>query len=437
MDILIAPWGDPSNWKIVSYRYKEGCSASFSSSLALSRLLNISADDTITIVTTTLIDEPVRDYVGLERTIKEKVASIVKAKNEKVRSIADRYKPVDTEPRIWVVPGIGTFRLNSEVFIHEGITDLYYNTVYHATLRFLEERITRSTDGANDSIRIHIDITHGVNYMPLLTVEAIMRAASTLASTKGIRVDLTVYNSDPLYPFPKDDDPSIILNINEISNSRHDGYSSLPDLLMEFVSSYNLNYYRWRRIGGNDDIKDDEIKIIHKAAKAAAFGLLLVVGSLRERLNTYYSIVDKKLAELPTINVNSGNVRIQYKDRVRREAAVLHSVLKALTSIDAMKEMPLSKIEELNDRYYKRVEPVNAIVGEELSKIKKNIAGSDYRLLGEVMDSDFDSSKKCRCNMRIMYAHGGFEKNVTYIKKEGREMYLTYGECLDEILNQI
>ncbi|GIU72554.1 MAG: CRISPR-associated protein [Candidatus Nitrosocaldaceae archaeon] len=426
MDIILAPWGDPKGWKIVTYKYNNKFSSSFSSSLALADILDIPNENVIAIVSSTLIDRKVNDYNELVTNVRDNIHNTI---NDKYCNT--KYDLNKIKPKIWVMPGIGSFRNGR--FIHKGSTDLYYNSIYYNTLEYLKE--------VNEDVNLHIDLTHGINYMPVLAQDAIKLAASTFASMSGRHIKLFIYNSDPLYPFPGTDDPNIILDINNISTINYHGYKSLQPLLLDYVINYDHNIYNWKRIASSNSVDDI---LIYKGAKAASMGLLLVMGSIRDSLEMYKKHIEDTLSNLKDIKlecVENGNIIFRYNTMLRREASILHAIACALLSIDISSEVSITKLKDLVKLYYENVtEPVYNITINEIDSIKsyKDMIKEEYELYGKIKYGiKFDSNKSCKPNKRNLYAHAGFEENTIYLKKDRDEIYLSYENCLDEILKNI
>ncbi len=58
-NIIIAPWGNPSGWKKVTYKYNNKEEYTFSSTIALSKILNIKSNNIVIFLASTLIDKKV------------------------------------------------------------------------------------------------------------------------------------------------------------------------------------------------------------------------------------------------------------------------------------------------------------------------------------------------------------------------------------------
>ena len=63
----------------------------------------------------------------------------------------------------------------------------------------------------HDRLKIILDTTHGINYMPVAAYRATIAAARMISTMFNILVDFMQYNSDPIVGIPPKD---MILNIH-------------------------------------------------------------------------------------------------------------------------------------------------------------------------------------------------------------------------------
>ncbi len=432
-NIVIAPWGDPSNWKRVTYIYEDKEEYSFSSTIALSRLLNIDTHNIIIFLASTLIDRKVNSYDEMKVSIEGYIYNLLVEKEGNVR------------PKLCIVPGIGTFIKNNKRFVHKevkrGATN-YYNAVYYNTLKIL--------NNINDNkINIYLDITHGINYMAVLCSSAVNLASNTYAAVTGKRVKVITCNSDPLYPIPREDDKNVRLHINRISSVEYNGYKSTEELLLRFVTDYliNKNYYINTLLRLIEDIKREDIEKIHKAAKAFATGIAMILTRTKSDIARYKSILDKILDELETsldIKEDGQDIIIEYKHSDSK-IALLHSIISVLDSIslniDSDYAVTLKQLENVSQKYYQNViDSVYYIVNEELDRINEYSESipATYILYGKLKYvNNFDESRAGKTNSRVLYAHAGLEENVTWVRKVNDDIYISYLNYFNNVLESI
>jgi len=131
------------------------------------------------IVLDTVIKHPVSSY-------KELKDSVVTYYQEFLRSLnLGSEIPVE----VIVAPGVGRFRLDGESCAEF----LGLLTDYSAYVAYEISRSLLQISG--DELTVHLDLTHGINFMPSLTYAVICEVLGAIAITKKVR--LKVYNSEP------------------------------------------------------------------------------------------------------------------------------------------------------------------------------------------------------------------------------------------------
>jgi CRISPR-associated protein Csx1 len=442
-NIIIASWGNPYNWKKVRYQKDGSDEFTFAATLALAEILKVDYNNVIIFLPSSLYNED-NDTKDLENNIKNRVYKL----------ICERHK--DVKPRLFIVPSIGKFKTCELRFIFEGNAQSYHNSVYYNTLNILN---TINTEDKN--VDVHLDITHGINYMPVMCSEAVRLAANTYAAAKDKIVKVITYNSDPLYPLPNKDDKNTILTINEISQNTYGGYKSLLQLLMLFVTDYKINKNIYcnnilkllNNIIGNDNkiINSEDLEKIYKIAKSVSAGLLLTLPYTYNDIINYQEISNNVLKKISTISNNNicrnnNEVTIKHEKSSER-IALLHSILFSLRSIDLISynenkliEISIKSLENSLKRYYKGVlDSVYYIVSEELDKINKlsNNIDNTYKLYAEINNKDYGKTKEGKTSSRILYAHAGLEENVTYLKRSGNDILISYCNYFNNIFQNI
>jgi CRISPR-associated protein Csx1 len=172
--LVLAPWGEPRGWVQAKYIIDGVEAYSFTSLYPVVQK-----------------HENARVVVLVADTIAKDGAEGYRGVVESARRYAESFL-CGLEAIVEVLPGaIATPRA-----VFEGsLTDYYYKT-----LRVVLGHIHDT--GASE---VAVDLTHGVNYMPSLTLKAAEEAAALASFTQalaggGTGVRLVVYNSDPLQP---------------------------------------------------------------------------------------------------------------------------------------------------------------------------------------------------------------------------------------------
>ncbi|RLE85340.1 MAG: TIGR01897 family CRISPR-associated protein [Thermoprotei archaeon] len=198
--LIVAPWGNPKGWKKARYEYKGLSVLTRSSAIFLTekavrnnlepRLLILAPD---TLYPSFNYEEmPYSSMTNVvKETLKEEIADIVGESKGISEEAADSLRRAE----IFVLPGIGSFRVRERQveFSFEGPLSIYRN------LSFL--KIVLSILNLSPS-RVWIDLTHGVNYLPVLTYRSFLDALEAYALIKGedaktLRRIYSVFNSDP------------------------------------------------------------------------------------------------------------------------------------------------------------------------------------------------------------------------------------------------
>lgn len=441
-DVVIASWGNPTGWKRVTYTYNQIEKCTFASTLALTEILNIDYGNVIIFLPSSLAADP-NIYSGIFNNRNIDFNIIENGIRNYISQFINQRHGNNISPKLIVVPNIGSFGKVK----FEGNAESYLTSIYYHILDILNGNYNNGKD-----TYIHLDITHGINYMPLMCKEAVELAANTFAVISGKKVQVTVYNSDPVSPPPQQDNCDIKLNINEIYKITYNGYKSMEELLLKFVLDYNINnnYYENKLIKDiNADISQDDLKCLYKLSKAVSSGILLVlpykdclIRCLKDKLERLL----KKNSKEAKLNNNSVIEHPKSSYRI----ALLHSVLTVLDSIklDVYKEgdwigVSLGSLACNSKKYYENtLDSIHSIVSQEIHDLEndKDIQDkltNNYQLYGRIKHGSEFKDKKGEANRRVLYAHAGLEENVTFIKKVGDKIFVSYGNYLNNVLKQI
>jgi len=176
--ICISTWGDPSQWRYASYKFGEEKVSAFSTLNILEKLKN--PDLMLIVASDTLAAKE-----GIQLSSYEDVVKATKAYVEKYLC--------DTKAEVIVLPGVMRIsKQESEYVFKADLTD--YRTL------FLYEVYKRVINlGSTEELEIVLDISHGVNYMPTLALDAIQEVAAMASVSIAGTVKLEVYQADP-YP---------------------------------------------------------------------------------------------------------------------------------------------------------------------------------------------------------------------------------------------
>jgi len=196
MRVLVATWGNPFQWEPTWYRLE--CEALGIEDCQSVKLENVSTlpvlmkalkpEKTIVLVLDTLTNitlsndvkpREIGSYKGAVDDVEERVRWFIENRvkpylNEKDRALLDGVEIV-------VLPGVGEF---DNVSVDGNVLDFY-----SAILKVLAEKLPVEDN------EVILDLTHGINFMPVLTYRALKNLLGILAYLHDVK--LYVVNSEP------------------------------------------------------------------------------------------------------------------------------------------------------------------------------------------------------------------------------------------------
>lgn len=234
MKLLIEVWGNYHAWKKVTYTYGD---KTINSSTTLSLLLDsIKPDKTFVIVADTLLEyEIASNNFTFDTTgsfYKNICTSIINSTNQFISTTLENYNTTNdgSSISILVTPAIGTFantRFN-------GNPNNFFSYVYYVMAK---TAVTIAQNTKDTSLEIYIDITHGINYMTMMTYRAVKDICSILAYF--FDVTFIVLNSDPYVGAENK-----ILHINQIEKAK-------INPLFNFFKYPRFDNGRWLKVTQN------------------------------------------------------------------------------------------------------------------------------------------------------------------------------------------
>ncbi|MEM3916826.1 MAG: CRISPR-associated CARF protein Csx1 [Candidatus Nitrosocaldus sp.] len=403
MKVLISPIGDPTGYSQVTYKlssYEPKVSRMASAVIAE----NIRPDKIIFVVGDTLasaykiVD---KEYENIIQNIRKEVERFLTGELDSDSN--NKYE-------ITVAPAVGTFDNNS--FTGEMLD--YYHLILHHLASLL---ICDNTD-----IDMHIDITHGINYMSILCYRAVLDLLYWLALF--YKVDLTVYNSDPVR---KNDNPTNIKNINIIEKKRIIG-RPLEELLSDNARTIYLN---------KDDISrkkqiDERLSLLKKMKQDINAFVGSIYNGLPLALYTFYNEPSdiKNVIDI-TLDIFKQNIVVYVRNglNVLRTASFTNDFkicIYAYITSRLLKErydikrigndgIDMSRIEKIKE-FFNYDERLETRIDKDIHDIKKNERNriDDWTLLRKVVCKPIGEPDD-----RNFLAHSGFEENIIEIINRG------------------
>jgi len=404
MKLLFAPWGNPTGWRELFYEF-EGEKVKSSTSL---RILQetIEPDKTIIVGLDTLAEEG-SNYKEVKESAEKKIKEYVSKFGLKNYDIL-------------IVPGIGAFP--SGIF-HGDALDYYYNIIAKVSLNLLEY--------SDNTLDIHLDLTHSINYQTILTYRAIKEVLELFSIFKEIK--FKAYNADPSLPVATD---KLFMNIIEGTQSAPKPFDRRIGQ-RRTIEPIDLNPEERRKLFEKDLMCIREIRTSEILAFIGALynGLPLALFRFYPDVNNLKEIISK------TIEVYENHMDVWYKEKlnVRRNvkftedfkmyvfAYLIATLLEASHLISCQKkEVTLPEIEKLKSSLFKFDERFKVRIEDDIHVLRKNLKNKDinkWQIYNEILEASLGEPDK-----RNFLAHSGFERNIVEIKKDEEELFLRYNE---------
>ncbi len=217
--LLVAPWGSPRHWQPVTYRLGQLTVKARTTLIPLLLSAARGRARALVIVADTLCaDADNRGDIGSKWEQAEQAAREVAQKW--LREFFEEYSLEGGRPlgedrgpellssvKVAVCPGLGQYKVGGTTITFRGSLTLYYLCVL---LSVLEEALEEA-ERQGGEMEIWLDLTHGVNYMPSVSLLAVLRARSVLEKLVG-PTRLRLFNSDP----PRGESKPVVVNEMEL-----------------------------------------------------------------------------------------------------------------------------------------------------------------------------------------------------------------------------
>jgi CRISPR-associated protein Csx1 len=281
--VVIAPWGDPFGWRKAKYLFKtpDGqrigpIEASTTLGVWLKFIKPDNGDRICLIVPDTVLDKKyqtkeffeefaTKGYLYYKEIVKKSICNYLQTQVEKYDS--DLVK-------VYINYNTGTF---NNLKFERKATDYYLNLFWIFYKFFFEELkildlIGRSGSQKLQHLEVYLDTTHGVNFMPTLTLKALKTFLEAL-SAAPIKITLRVYNAEPVVPF----------NSNEVSEFLEIHEETFEKLFTQirFLSEDKRN---WIEDNKNYESYEEVLKFLAGAIKGYP---LLIFNNFDLKVKTY------------------------------------------------------------------------------------------------------------------------------------------------------
>jgi len=284
----------------------------------------------------------------------------------------------------------------------------------------------------NEKIEVIFDATHGINYTTILTYRALREILEILAYVYD--VNLKVLNSDPYIGREAKIDT---LNINVIEESKILPKISVYRSNDKPVQVYSLLDDETKGKIGRDistfifqisfNIDKNKIFIFLGSFLYALPVFLLSYMMKSSELKDKIEKIAKEFKKNIDLN-NSSKLEIIRKWEFRENFAnliktYLVSSILVKFGFNRLDDIPLSKIEDLKEKFYKKFpiesNRIDVEIGDRGIEGVKEYLTSEFRPYFKIVEKEDKSLDK-----RVFFAHAGFPYNVIELKRENDEIYI-------------
>jgi len=416
MKVVIAPWGNPKKWKEVTYVYNGQREKSKSSLSLIKKIEN--PDKIIIVCADTLGDDCVYFFKNPHYN------DIKSCAENLIFNFCQKELNNFTPEKIIVSYGFAEFTHTK--FIGNAV-DFYYHTLKELALLF-----TDSLPEMNEKIEVIFDATPGINYTTILTYRALREILEILAYVYD--VNLKVLNSDPYIGREAKIDT---LNINVIEESKILPKISVYRSNDKPVQVYSLLDDETKGKIGRDistfifqisfNIDKNKIFIFLGSFLYALPVFLLSYMMKSSELKDKIEKIAKEFKKNIDLN-NSSKLEIIRKWEFRENFAnliktYLVSSILVKFGFNRLDDIPLSKIEDLKEKFYKKFpiesNRIDVEIGDRGIEGVKEYLTSEFRPYFKIVEKEDKSLDK-----RVFFAHAGFPYNVIELKRENDEIYI-------------
>ena len=411
-------------------------------------------------------DSPPRQYKEILERAAEVLRLYVKSYSEEVGLKANS---ID----ISIVPGIGTFRLAGGVIRYQFLGSI---TTCSVSLELdLYEKLKESECRA-----VILDISHGINYLPSLALEALNRAVRVYSALTGSPIGFAVCNGDPVMSSGQNS----VIHLVRAQLVEETPFSLLapPGLILPERSVKMLERRRPPEHvrtfeDGYREVRGRLERFTYSASKVATHGLVLYLvtqlSNMRvgeDWLSPLQRVVEgvKQLINLREVNSTANLVKVSYSYSLEPDLPIISYlsdlVEKLVEKAPELEETEVSeigraKLVDLEDlkRYAEEVaglkQPAKRLFEYEISNIEKRVCGlrsifkeggvellSTIHSLADKCEEELESvrreciKKLCQIDRRNFYAHAGMEMNSVVVSVSDGRILVGYPEkCLEEL----
>lgn len=445
MKICVMTWGNSAGWKEIQYKYN---GKTFKSKIALPLLEESENFDKIIILSTDSLAAEnnkvlsVQNYSQLLSLVEEKIRDYI------INEL--NFEKIMNKMQVIVSFATGDY---GELKIQGKGTDFYYHIFYELSKLFAQ-MLLNDNDLKNDhEIKVIIDITHGINYMPV-NMYTIVRLILNVFGFFFKNIKINVVNSDPFIGRVNPD----CLNINIIEETfiiPRVYFVNDKDLSRSLIVFKDLDNERKRTIGIKKYRFENSEKelykktllflasfyhklplhVIHYLPKAES--IMELTRKIFEEFFNFISLSksDNKIVLTRELSLNNHVENLS-------KAFILSLILDKM-GIKNDSEIKISDVEKVNDHLFREFQIEKNRTDVELDNIRKEDKGkidfitNDYETYIEIENKYRKKNGLNKLNSgeirdRNFFAHAGFEYNSIKLRKEGSNIFIKVNEDYED-----
>ncbi|MEM0017691.1 MAG: CRISPR-associated CARF protein Csx1 [Candidatus Korarchaeum sp.] len=450
--LVVATWGDPFAWREARYKLAGSVHEGVTSLFALKE--ELSPDRMVVLAPETLLSPSQRSAESMKRyqgkLLKEELhglsgqehpewyESLLQSLKEALLRFCE--EKLKVKPEVVIMPNLGEYSGVEWIIRTEVSPDSAY-----AAFALLSILSTASELADGDALRVALDTTHGINFMPLAAYRATLAACRVIAAAYHIKVVFEQYNSTP-YPLGASDTPE--LEIFKVREEVITPMKAAQRLVYSYVSREKVHHVyfadpRAEEVRGNFKWLSE----IHEntGPLAAAIHYSMPLAFLQFPSEPERSDVDlMKLLSLVSIQEMGSKVRVEHLAVPKYEDFKSSLSAYALASYGrrAAESMGFGKgIVEAS------LEQLRRVLDSHLQGPLAKVAEHELSNLGELRDPELEEAAErsrskgewvrvkegCEDQRRILVAHAGLAKRSLEIKYEGGLVLRYHQGCLDKL----
>lgn len=467
--ICVSTWGNPRAWRYARYVYSDSGASSRGFSTLHLLLEGVKCDRIYIVGLDTLADlQNLSSYEGVERGASRCI--------EDYLCLEPGYRD---RVEIVVAPGIMRKQVG-------GYTEHFRADLRSTGLKILTELyldiVDRVARRERQRIELVLDVSHGINYLPVISREVVEELAASLSTSMGEPVRLEIYNADP-FPDIEDQRMRMALTRSGSNPCRPSGdldEHSIPTLAFNRLTRSDFEpwsitgFMRYRRDTRllsevrDCDLDDGAVRNLVEVSKriSAAYrvGAVIELVKLVVDSGDVDEVIRQVLLKVVSCWRRSARIDVDGRSMVLTTRKFLegvrilihtHSIVVGVKSIlDAAgareATVRLSIVKMVRDRLLGGSVTTSSLVDYEISKLKHRASSSEFKLYRDVLwreREDVEYRDVCSQeepgeeDVRNFIAHAGFHSHIIEARRVGDDVEVRIrGDCsrvVDRILMRI